>query len=265
MKYIASCSFGKDSLAMVLYLIENNMPLDEVIFYDTGMEFQAIYAIRDKLLPILEKKGIKYTQLKPGRPFLHFMFNEPHKGKQDGIVRYGYGWCGGMCRWGTHEKLETLGKYEMAQEAKVYVGIAADEEDRLRKENKPFVLHPLATAKMNESDCLKYCRDRGWDWIEPTPATESGFIDLYDILDRVSCWCCSNKNLKELYNIYRYLPNYWEKLKELQAQLDRPMKKYACRQYGEYGDVFRMEEIFKTEEANPTAFYYRHLAKEAKI
>ena len=36
-KYIASCSFGKDSLAMVLRLIEEKYPLDEVIFYDTGI------------------------------------------------------------------------------------------------------------------------------------------------------------------------------------------------------------------------------------
>ena len=28
MKYIASCSFGKDSLAMVLFLIEKQYPLD---------------------------------------------------------------------------------------------------------------------------------------------------------------------------------------------------------------------------------------------
>ena len=42
-KYVASCSFGKDSSAMVLILLEKKYPLDEVIFYDTGMEFQAIY------------------------------------------------------------------------------------------------------------------------------------------------------------------------------------------------------------------------------
>lgn len=41
-KYIASVSFGKDSLAMLLMLIEKRYKLDEVVFYDTGMEFQAI-------------------------------------------------------------------------------------------------------------------------------------------------------------------------------------------------------------------------------
>lgn len=63
MKYIASCSFGKDSLAMVLMLIERGLPLDEVVFYDTGMEFQAIYDLRDDMLPIFQQHGIKYTTL----------------------------------------------------------------------------------------------------------------------------------------------------------------------------------------------------------
>ena len=42
MKYIASCSFGKDSLSMVLRILEEGLPLDEVFFYDTGMEFDSI-------------------------------------------------------------------------------------------------------------------------------------------------------------------------------------------------------------------------------
>ena len=48
-KYIASVSFGKDSLAMLLMLIEKRYKLDEVVFYDTGMEFQAIYDTRDRI------------------------------------------------------------------------------------------------------------------------------------------------------------------------------------------------------------------------
>lgn len=58
MRYIASVSFGKDSLAMLLLLIEKKQPLDEVIFYDTGMEFQSIYETRDKVLKILKSKNI---------------------------------------------------------------------------------------------------------------------------------------------------------------------------------------------------------------
>lgn len=43
MKYIASCSCGKDSLAMVLMLIEKQYPLDYVLFFDAGKEFKSIY------------------------------------------------------------------------------------------------------------------------------------------------------------------------------------------------------------------------------
>lgn len=52
-KYIASVSWGKDSTAMILKLIEEKWPLNEVIFYDTGMEFRCIYDVRDMVLPIL--------------------------------------------------------------------------------------------------------------------------------------------------------------------------------------------------------------------
>ena len=45
---------------MVLMLIERGLPLDEVVFYDTGMEFQAIYDLRDDMLPIFQQHGIKY-------------------------------------------------------------------------------------------------------------------------------------------------------------------------------------------------------------
>lgn len=58
---IASVSWGKDSLAMLHGLIERGMPLDEVVFYDTGMEFDAIYAERDRMLPLLRENEEKGT------------------------------------------------------------------------------------------------------------------------------------------------------------------------------------------------------------
>ena len=238
MYYMASCSFGKNSLAMVLRLIEENKPLDEVVFYDTGMEFQAIYNVRDRLFPLLAENGIKYTELKPKRPFLWSMLEEPHKGKHDGIIRYGYGWCGGMCRWGTHEKLVAIDRYAESIGAKCYVGIASDEQARIEKERKPYKIMPLVGWQMTEKDCLDYCYSMGWNWME-------NGIDLYSILDRVSCWCCCNKNKKELYNIYRYLPKYWERLKDLQSKIDRPMKKFCNKKHGEYGNVFDMEKVFE--------------------
>ena len=82
------------------------------------------------------------------------------------------------------------------------------------------------------------CYSAGYFWLE-------GSIRLYDILDRVSCWCCCNKNLKELRNIRQYLPEYWEKLKHLQAQLERPMKGFYK---GQPRGVFELDERFARED-----------------
>lgn len=79
MKYIASCSCGKDSLAMVYRLIEENYPLDEIVFYDTGMEFESIYNNWNELSKYAESKNIKCVTLKPQNPFLYTMFEQPHK------------------------------------------------------------------------------------------------------------------------------------------------------------------------------------------
>ncbi len=204
MKYIASVSFGKDSLAMLLMLIEKKSKLDEVIFYDTGMEFSAIYEIRDIIKKLLKEKNIKYTELKPKEPFLYKML-EKEVHKRDGTVQKGYGLCGGRCRWGTTEKNNTITKYLKSQygrDYKEYIGIASDETKRIEKERNEHKLLPLVDWKMTEKNCLEYCYNKGFFW------KEDG-IGLYDILDRVSCWCCANKNKKELDNMRKYLPNYY--------------------------------------------------------
>lgn len=161
-KYVASVSFGKDSLAMVLYILETGMPLDEVLFYDTGMEFDAIYNNRDRLKKILDRHGVKFTGLKPENPFLYDMLERPVTSKQKGF-HLGYGWCGGTCRWGTTWKITALDKYA-AGAVRHYVGIAADEPERVEKLEGPKTA-PLADAGMVEADCLSFAaRGAGTGW-----------------------------------------------------------------------------------------------------
>ena len=85
-------------------------------------------------------------------------------------------------------------------------------------------------------------------WYEDTDS-EAEKIRLYDILDRVSCWCCCNKNLKELRNIYNFLPEYWQRLRYLQFVLERPMKGYYK---GQPKGVFELEDRFSKEANNDT-------------
>lgn len=137
----------------------------------------------------------------------------------------------GRCRWGTREKLNAIESYSKGYYQ--YVGIAYDEIRRIAREKILGKLMPLVDFKMTEKDCLEYCYSKGFNWIEDG-------VELYSILDRVSCWCCCNKNLKELKNYYIHLPNYWNKLKDLQSKTFRPMK------YNKYS-VYDLENRFKVE------------------
>lgn len=124
-----------------------------------------------------------------------------------GIFRNGYGLCGGVCRWGTSEKNNTIKKYLQKQYGnnyREYIGIAFDEIVRAKKLYCNYKLFPLIEWKMTERQCLEYCYSKGYFW-------EENSIKLYDILNRVSCWCCANKNRRELENIFYYLPNYYIK------------------------------------------------------
>lgn len=235
-KYIASVSFGKDSLAMLLMLIEKKYPLDYVVFYDTGVEFDSIYSVRDSVREKLGGLGIEYVELHPREPFwVSMLIREIKYRKKDGY-HYGFSWCGGNCRWGTAEKLRAIRMFEKSLNDDVtdYVGIAADEPKRFGKAMSGGKTLPLVEWGMTENDCLNLCRKNGYTW------DEDG-VNLYDVLDRVSCWCCRNKNLKELRNIYLHLPKYWKRLKGLEYRLGEPMK-------GQGKSIVELEERFKNEK-----------------
>lgn len=218
MKYVASCSCGKDSLAMILTLIEKEYPLDYVIFFDAGKEFESIYRNWDKLCLLLDKQNIKHIVLKPNNTFDYYFSKHITKtGKK------GYSWCGGSCRWMTTMKVKAINDfYNQFDDSIVeYIGIASDEKERLtiKRNERTIKVYPLAMLGMTENDCLVKCYKNGFNWIE-----DNG-VDLYDVLDRVSCYCCANKNLRELKAIYKHLPKYWQKLKDMQKETYKTLNK----------------------------------------
>lgn len=229
---------------MVLRILEEKLPLDEVIFFDTGMEFDSIYNNRNKMKQLLAEHKILFSELSSKNHFLFDMFVRPVKYRNPETkqypIHYGYEWCGGRgIRWGTSGKLSAImnhyKEYYQNEEITEYIGIAADEPERINDNYKKIIIkvYPLVDWRMTENDCLTYCYDHGWDW------NENG-VELYSVLDRVSCWCCQNKNLRELKNIYMYLPEYWQRLRGLQSRIDIPMK-------GEGKSVFQLEDRFKKE------------------
>lgn len=104
MRYAASFSGGKDSTAMVLKLIEDHRPLDQVVFFDTQMEFNATYKVVDLIEGICRDNGIDFLRVRDPEPIWLTMLARPVKD------HYGYDWCGGSCRWGTAKKISLIEK-----------------------------------------------------------------------------------------------------------------------------------------------------------
>ena len=219
---------------MILRAMEEGYPIDYAVFFDTGMEFKCIYRNAERLRPMLDAYGARLVILKPDNNFLWDMLVRPVKYRFKEGEHYGYEWCGGRCRWRIADKIKKIQDFlnSLDDDYTQYVGIAADEPDRIKEENNKK--YPLVEWGMSEQDCLDYCSSKGWNWLE-------GDMELYSVLDRVSCWCCANKNLSELRNMYHYLPEYWSYLKALQSRIDRPFRSGKT--------IFDLEERFKIEDA----------------
>lgn len=95
---VASISGGKDSMAMVLGLMEKGWPLTHCVYFDTGMEFSCIRKNIEKVRLELEQYGCELVILQPERHFLEEMLLRRIKCR-DGSSHYGSYWCGGPCRW----------------------------------------------------------------------------------------------------------------------------------------------------------------------
>ncbi len=217
-KHIVSLSGGKDSTAMLLRMIEEKMPVDIILFCDTGLEFDAMYRHLEKLEKYI---GKPITRLKSPHTFEYLFFEHMPKRKNLELIgRKGYSWAGPRNRWCTamlktrivNKYLRELSdKYELVQ----YIGIAADEPQRVHEFN-----YPLVDWGMTEADCLAYCKERGFDW-----------EGLYDIFHRVSCWCCPLQSLDELRQLRRHFPDLWERLRYMDAHTWRTfLKNYSVEQ-----------------------------------
>jgi 3'-phosphoadenosine 5'-phosphosulfate sulfotransferase (PAPS reductase)/FAD synthetase len=200
---IVSFSGGKDSTAMLLMMLEKNIPVDDIIFCDTGKEFPQMYEHIKKVEGYI---GRNITIVKAEKSFDYYMFDHiKTKGKNKG--KKGYGWPNMLCRWCTsRQKKRPFKKYLAGKDYIQYIGIAYDEPKR-HENIADNVKHPLFDWKITEADALRYCYDKGFTW-----------GGLYEHFDRVSCWCCPLKNNKESMQLYIYYPELWQKLKDMDSR-----------------------------------------------
>lgn len=233
-KHIVSFSGGKDSTAMLLMMIEKGYKIDEIIFLDTGVEFPEMYEHIEKVKAMI---GRDITVLRNEKGLFEYWLleHEKQRGKYKG--QKGYSWADHRARWCTKTlKVQVSNKYlkEKYKGHKVvlYQGIAVDEVKRLEKKSGSEigseVRYPLAEWNMTEADALQYCYDKGFDW-----------GGLYTKFDRVSCFLCPLKSLKELKVIWKDFPNLWAIMRDYDSRTYRKFR-------SDYS-ILELEEKFKKE------------------
>lgn len=219
--HVASFSGGKDSTAMVLHMIERGDHLDEVLCCDTTMEFPAMYRHIEKVKKVVEAAGIKFTILRAEHDFEYLMLHHiPNRKKETLQGHAGYSWPGPLSRWCTRAlKVQVINRHlsQLRKQYDViqYIGIAIDEQYRLvRKENQtPDKKFPLVEWNWTEEDALLYCYKYGYEW-----------EGLYEIFNRVSCWCCPLQSFAELRKLRECFPALWSKLHELDERTWRKFR-----------------------------------------
>lgn len=233
MEYIASISYGKDSLAMLEVIKQNGLPLDRIVTVDIMATkdipadlppMQEFKAKADAI--IKERYGISVEHLTAPKTYEDYFYYVCHgtKSRNAGKI-YGFplqkgNWCNSRL------KVDVLDQVQKG--AITYIGIAADEPGRFHNITDTKRA-PLVEYGWTEAKCRKWCAEN--DLLSP----------LYTTALRGGCWFCHNQRVNQLRRLRKNYPELWALL--LKWDRDSPVSFKGNGQ-----TVRTFEERFRQEE-----------------
>lgn len=223
--HIASCSFGKDSIATILLAMENNEPLDRVVFAEVMFDHERgisgeipehIEWIYSTAIPKLAEMGVKVDIVRAKKDYVQLCNTVLKRGKNAGRK---YGIQNSFpCYANSELKISAIRNYYRALKKEYdiiqYVGIAKDEPIRLQRldGNKISLLDRYGyTEAMAKAKCIEY------DLLSP----------IYGGGQRGGCWFCFNADIGRYKNIRKNFPHYWQALRELYYKTNSKFFKYG--------------------------------------
>lgn len=203
--HIASCSFGKDSIATILLALENNEPLDRVVFSEvmfdnekgiSGEIPEHIEWIYNTAIPKLEGMGVKVDVVKSKVDYRGLCNKVLKSGKKVG-KKYGHQNCK-PCYANSDLKIAPIRSYlsKMRKDYDIvqYVGIAIDEPIRLAR---------LGEGKISLLDKYGYTQQMAKD-----KSKEYNLLSpLYSICYRGGVFSVAIATLNNTYISVRIIPN----------------------------------------------------------
>lgn len=238
MSYVASISYGKDSLKMLDVIKTRGLPLDRIITFDVwatetiSADFPEVTEFKKKTdIYIKEKYGIDVEHFcatdENGDKLTYekqFYTVKKQGGKKDLIYGFPFtlgAWCNSKLKMKARQGVIKAGDVQ-------YIGIAYDEPKRQGRLNEKLIA-PLVDFGIDEDLCGLHCKYEGI----LSPSYESSYRD--------GCWFCHNQRAEPLRNLRKNYPQLWELL--LKWDKDSPNSfKADGRTVHDYDERFRLED-----------------------
>ena len=238
-KAIASCSFGKDSLATILLAVQHGEPLDEAVYCEVMFDKDISGEVpehRDFIygtaIPALERMGVKVVVLRSEKTYVDLFTGRITRGPKKGMVR-SFPICG-RCAVQRDCKMRPIQRYQktLPPGTVQYIGIAKDEQERLLRLEDGKQVSLLAKYNFTEQDAWEFCRKAGL--LSP----------VYEFTDRGGCWFCPNAKRKELRHLYDHHPELWARMLELQALPGKVSEKFnRTQRFSDIDAIIQQEDV----------------------
>ena len=249
-EYVLSLSYGKDSLACLAAIHYLGYPLDRIV----RAEVWATDTIPADLPPmvefkkkadqiILDRYGIAVEHICASRAvererererervtYENTFYRKLYSKKYGREQIYGFpttkgAWCNSRLKMAALNAIKSSSSKKVVQ----YLGIAADEPERIARHTRPGIVLPLVDLGWDEATCRQWCELN--DLLSP----------IYTTADRGGCWFCHNQGIEQLRLLRKNYPDLWALL--LKWDADSPITfKPLGRTVAHFEKRFQMED-----------------------
>lgn len=221
--HVLALSGGKDSVATLLEVIDRNLPLDEIIYVGTGVDFPAT---PDFLTHVEAITQVSITRLQLKRDWDYWFYSPSRRSAdlaRDPVPILGfpltlYPWCNSRLlrqpfRLYLRERYPDIPPRAIL----TYVGMCANEHARatsfLKHARTPHRL-PLHEFGLTEVDARERCRRA--DLLHP----------CYEHFNRLGCYVCPKQSLHSLRQLWSYYPDLWVSLRKYILDSPLPFRRH---------------------------------------